>query len=155
MRTPFGVVEAGDARIHRVAPAQLAPPAGHCAHATVANGWVFVSGQLPIAADGRPMRDAPFAVQALRALSNVEATLRAAGSSPQHIVQVRVYVDDIGHWPAFNRLYAAWVGEPSPARCVEPIPELHDGLKIEVECTALVADSDAAAPAPALVKPLA
>jgi 2-iminobutanoate/2-iminopropanoate deaminase len=33
-------------------PATLAAPGGHYSHAVAANGFVFIAGQLPIAADG-------------------------------------------------------------------------------------------------------
>jgi reactive intermediate/imine deaminase len=97
---------------------------------------VFVAGQLPIAADGRKLVDEPFEAQAAQVLANVEAALRAAGSAPDRLVQVRVYITDIAHWPAFNALYAAWIGEHRPARAVVPVPVLHHGLLVEVEATA-------------------
>jgi len=53
-------------------------------------------------------------------------------------VQVRVYVTDINQWPAFNTIYAKWIGASRPARAVVPVPELHFGFKIEVEAVALV-----------------
>jgi len=53
------------------------------------------------------------------------------------LVQVRVYVTDIGLWTAFNKLYAEWVGSARPARCVVPVSQLHYGFKIEVEAIAL------------------
>jgi hypothetical protein len=68
-----------------------------------ANGFVFISGQLPIAPDGRKLADAPFEAQAKQVLANVAAALTAAGSTVSRLVQMRVYVTDIQSWPAFNR----------------------------------------------------
>ena len=75
--------------------------------------------------------------QATQVLANVEAAFRAAGSAPERLVQVRVYITDIAHWPAFNALYARWLGEHRPARAVVPVPLLHHGFLIEVEATAV------------------
>lgn len=75
--------------------------------------------------------------QAQQALENVARALKAAGSAIDRLVQVRVYVTDIATWPAFNALYAAWVGAARPARAVAPVPKLHYGFKIEVEAVAL------------------
>jgi len=50
---------------------------------------------------------------------------------------VRIYVTDIAAWPAFNAIYAIWIGASRPARAVVPVPELHYGFKIEVEAVAL------------------
>jgi 2-iminobutanoate/2-iminopropanoate deaminase len=94
--------------IRRIEPPGLAPPGGHYSHAVVANGFVFVSGQLPITAQGQRLTDAPFEQQAEQVLANVQAALEAAGSSVAQLVQVRVYVSDIADWPAFNAVYARW-----------------------------------------------
>lgn len=120
-----------------VAPAGMAAPKGHYSHATVGAGMVFVSGQLPVAEDGTVLQDAPFEQQARQVLANVAAALRGAGSSVERLLQVRVYITDIALWPAFNALYAEWVGAARPARAVVPVPCLHYGCLLEVEATAL------------------
>ena len=115
----------------------LPAPGGHYSHAVVANGFVFVSGQLPVREDGTRLAGAPFEQQAQQVLANVRAVLQAAGSDVGRLVQVRVYVDDIADWPAFNAVYAQWAGAARPARAVVPTGALHHGLKIEVEAVAL------------------
>jgi reactive intermediate/imine deaminase len=119
-------------------PSSMAAPGGHYSHATVANGFVFVSGQLPINAAGEPLCDAPFEVQAEQVLANVQQILQACGSGIERLVQVRVYVDDIANWPAFNALYARWAGDARPARAVVPTGLLHFGCKVEVEAVASI-----------------
>jgi len=121
-----------------VTPALLAPPSGHYSHVAVANGMVFVSGQLPIDASGNKLVDAAFEVQARQVLANVAGALEAAGSSVSSLVQVRVYLTDIARWPAFDAIYAAWAGASRPARAVVPVPTLHYGLLIEIEAVAMI-----------------
>jgi 2-iminobutanoate/2-iminopropanoate deaminase len=118
-------------------PDTMATPGGHYSHAVKANGFVFVAGQLPIARDGAKLMDAPFEQQAQQTLDNIAAALKAAGSAIDRLVQVRVYVTDIALWPAFNAIYAKWIGTSRPARAVVPVPQLHYGFKIEVEAVAL------------------
>jgi 2-iminobutanoate/2-iminopropanoate deaminase len=120
-------------------PPGVSRPGGHYSHAVVANGMVFVSGQLPVTATGEKLVDASFDEQARQVLANVQAILEGCGSGIQHLVQVRVYVDGIDNWPAFNAIYAAWAGEARPARAVVPVTGLHYGFKVEVEAVALVA----------------
>jgi 2-iminobutanoate/2-iminopropanoate deaminase len=86
--------------------------------------------------EGKKLNEATFEVQARQVLANVAAALTAAGSDIAQLVQVRVYVTDIGHWPAFNQLYAAWAGDSRPARAVVPVPLLHHGFLIEIEAVA-------------------
>ena len=119
-------------------PDTMAKPGGHYTHAVTANGFVFIAGQLPITRDGNKLVDAPFESQAQQVLDNVAAALVGAGSAVERLVQVRVYVTDINQWPAFNTIYAKWIGVSRPARAVVPVPELHFGFKIEVEAVALV-----------------
>lgn len=120
-----------------IIPDDLAKPGGHYSHAVRAGGFVFVSGQLPVAPDGHKLNGEPFEAQARQVLANVAAALRAAGSSIAQLVQVRVYVTDIEDWPEFNAIYAQWAGSAQPARAVVPVPQLHYGFRIEVEATAL------------------
>jgi reactive intermediate/imine deaminase len=124
--------------IKTIQPSTLPAPGGHYSHAVVANGFVFVSGQLPITPDGSKLVNAPFEQQAEQVLANVQAALEAAGSGVAQLVQVRVYMDDIANWPAFNTVYARWAGSAKPARAVVPTGPLHFGLKVEVEALAVV-----------------
>lgn len=120
-----------------VDPPGLRAPGGHYSHAVVANGFVFVSGQLPITPEGVKLTGAPFDAQVEQVLANVEAVLIGAGSSVAQLAQVRVYLDSIDNWPAFNAIYARWAGSARPARAIVPTGPLHFGLQVEVEAVAL------------------
>jgi 2-iminobutanoate/2-iminopropanoate deaminase len=126
--------------VRSVNPGANAAPGGHYSHGTVANGFVFVSGQLPITASGEKLVNASFAEQAAQVLANVEAVLKACGSGVDRLVQVRVYVDSVENWPAFDAVYARWAGGSRPSRAVVPTGALHHGLKVEVEAVGLVSD---------------
>jgi enamine deaminase RidA (YjgF/YER057c/UK114 family) len=122
--------------VHVVVPT-LARPGGHYSHAAVGGGLVFISGQLPITPGGERLIDAGFEEQVVQTLANMQAALLAAGSGIDKLLQVRVYLDDIANWPAFDRIYARWAGPSRPARAVVPTGPLHFGFKVEVEATAL------------------
>jgi len=121
-----------------VVVSSLAKPGGHYSHACTGGGLVFISGQLPIAPNGARMVDASFEDQVAQVLANVQEALLAAGSRVDRLVQVRVYVDDIANWPAFDKLYRQWAGTSRPARAVIPTGPLHFGLKVEMEAAALL-----------------
>src|SRR5262249_19822751 len=118
-------------------PTTMAEPGGHYSHALVAGGFVFVSGQLPITADGTKLIDATFERQAQQVLDNVAHALNGAGSCIAKLAQVRVYVTDITCWPLFNGLYVRWAGDAKPARVVVPVSQLHYGFMIEMEAIAI------------------
>jgi reactive intermediate/imine deaminase len=117
-------------------PQTLAKPGGHYSHAVVANGFIFISGQLPITKEGQKLSQASFKDQTLQVLENLKCALEGAGGNIQSLVQVRVYVDDINNWPEFNVIYSEWAGDSLPARAVVPTGQLQFGLKIEVEAIA-------------------
>lgn len=119
----------------------LIPPRGHYSHTVTANGFVFVSGQLPTDSQGNVHADAPFTEQAERVLANLESCLSASGVGRQQLVQVRVYIADMDNWPVFNQIYANWIGEFRPARAVAGVSELHFGAGIEIEATAVAANA--------------
>ncbi|WP_395607609.1 RidA family protein [Pseudomonas sp. B22129] len=119
--------------IHTPAAAQ---PAGHYAQAVRHGDTLYISGQLPVSPDGRHNLTACFAEQTQVALENLLAILKAAGGSPADLVKVTVYVAGVRHWPEFDRVYAAALGEHRPARAVVPVPELHHGYLVEIEAVA-------------------
>ncbi|SFN87466.1 reactive intermediate/imine deaminase [Pseudomonas sp. NFACC24-1] len=123
--------------IQLISTASAAAPGGHYAQAVAHQGVLYVSGQLPIRADGVHSADQSFEVQAAIALDNLVAILGAAGRSTRDLLKVTVYVAGIEHWPAFDRIYARYLGEHRPARAVVPVPALHHGYLIEIEAMAL------------------
>ena len=112
-------------------------PAGHYTQAIVSGAHVFVSGQLPIRPDGRPLDDDGFEAQARQAIQNMLEIVRAAGSSPQQLVKVTAYIVGIANWARFNAVYASMLPDACPARSVVPVPELHYGYLVEIDAIAV------------------
>jgi 2-iminobutanoate/2-iminopropanoate deaminase len=111
---------------------------GHYSHAVVYNGLVFVSGQLPL--DPRDAKRPPgtMAEQTEQALRNVEAILRASGSALDRLVQLTIFVSDIGQWGAVNDAVARVLGSHRPARAVVPCGTLNRGFQVEITAIAAV-----------------
>ncbi len=113
-------------------------PAGHYSQAVVANGFVFVSGQLPFdPATGTPFTG-PINEQAELALRNTARILDAAGSGLAHAVQITIFLSNMEDWSAVNAVYSRIMGEARPARAVVPVLPLHHGTGIEIQCIAVV-----------------
>lgn len=115
----------------------LSAPKGYYSHAVCANGFVFVSGNLPTTPDGHKMVNEPFEAQAQQVMNNIAHILHDCNSDISLLVQVRVYLQGIHNWSLFNSLYEKWIGDVRPARCVIPVPTLHHNLDIEMEVIAL------------------
>ncbi len=122
--------------ITRIQTVTAPAPSGHYCQATLHNDLVFVSGQLPTRPDSAEP-DRAFEAQVRQALSNLFEILRAAHSSPEHVLKVTVFLVGIENWPVFNRIFGAAFGEARPARSVVPVPHLYDGYLIEIEAVAV------------------
>ena len=111
-------------------------PGGHYSQAVVHGDLVFVAGQLPIdPATGKPVLGS-VEEQTRLTLKNVEAILRAAGSSLDRTLRATVYVSDVSHWPKVNAVYGEVFGAHRPARTVVPTGPLHHGVAVEIDVIA-------------------
>ena len=113
-------------------------PRGHYSQAVKANGFVFVSGQLPLLPGDDLTIPPGLDAQVMQVFENIDAVLRASGSSMEKLVSVQIFVADIGNWPRVNELYARILRNgPAPARTVIPCPTLHYGAELEVNAVAV------------------
>ena len=113
-------------------------PAGHYSQAMIAGQQVYISGQLPIRADGAPLPDASFEAQVRQVIANMLAILDAAGGTPDRLARVTAYIVGVENWPRFNAIYAELLPHARPARTVVPVPELHSGFLIELDAIAVL-----------------
>jgi enamine deaminase RidA (YjgF/YER057c/UK114 family) len=117
---------------------ELVVPKGHYSHVAIHGDTAYVSGQLPLDLDGRPLADADFAVQVRTTLANLDSCLAAAGTDRSRLLSVTVYISDIGLWPEFDGIYASWIGTHRPARAVAAVSVLHYGAAVEVQAVAAI-----------------
>jgi len=137
---PFFFVHGGIA-MQTIATPFAPAAAGHYSQAVVHGGLVFVAGQLPIVPAEPQRKLAAFDEQAHQVITNVLEILEAAGSSADLILKATVYIADIAHWPAFNRIYGERLGAHKPARTVVPVPGLHYGYLVEMDVIAALRGS--------------
>jgi 2-iminobutanoate/2-iminopropanoate deaminase len=114
--------------------------AGPYSQAIRAGDLVFTAGQLGIDPSTGEFSADDVAGQAERALANIEAILRAAGSGLDRLVKVTVLLAEISDWPAVNEVYARIVPEPFPARSAFAVKDLPKGARVEFEAIATVGD---------------
>lgn len=103
--------------------------------AVAADGWLYVSGQVPRDADGEIVSGS-ISVQARVTLDNLVKVLEQAGYSLNDVVRVTVYLDDPRDFAGFNKVYACYfTAEHAPARvCVQA--SMMSDLRVEVDCVA-------------------
>lgn len=115
------------------------PPAqGPYSHAVAAGGFLFVSGQGPVAPDGSGIRRGTVREEARLVLSNLKAILDDAGSGLAQVVKVNAYLADMDDFAAFNEVYKEFFTESFPARTCIQAGRLPFDIKVEVEAIALL-----------------
>jgi 2-iminobutanoate/2-iminopropanoate deaminase len=120
-----------------IQPRSMSVPRGHYTPGFAANGFVFVSGQLPMDPATGTVISGDAAAQTERALRNVELILEAAGSSLDQVVQMTIYIPDGELWGEVNATYARIMGGHRPSRAIVPVSPLHYGALIEIQAVAL------------------
>ena len=113
-------------------PAQIGP----YSQAVRAGGFLFVSGQPGVTADGEEAGPT-FGEQARQAFANLDAVLRAGGSRPELVVSTTVLVADQADFAELNELFAEFFPSEPPTRMTMQVP-LPRGLLISIGCTAIV-----------------
>jgi reactive intermediate/imine deaminase len=103
------------------------------ARAVEADGWLFVSGQVPML--NGELVTGNIAAQAEQAIRNLLAILSEAGYTPEDVVRCGVWLDDSRDFHTFNAVFKRFFGEHPPARsCV--VSSMVVDCKIEIDCVA-------------------
>ncbi len=110
---------------------------GPYSQAIVANGLIFVSGQIPFDPATGELVAGPIEDQARRVLMNVAAILEAAGSSFDKVVKTSVFLQDMDDFAKMNAVYSEFFEAPYPARGAVQVARLPRDVRIEVEVIAL------------------
>lgn len=123
----------------RIVRTDAAPAAvGPYSQAVVADGLVFTAGQLPLDPAGGGLITDDLAAATRRTLENVDAVLRAAGSSLQLAVKLTVFMTDISRFGEMNEVYAEFFGGDPPARSAVEVSALPKGAPLEIEAVAVL-----------------
>src|ERR1700678_3438200 len=120
------------------------PPAhSPYSHAVVANGFVFVSGQIPVRSGGGPTEviGNTMQEQTRQALRNVQAILMAAGSSLERVVKVTVLLARPDLYQEMNEAYAEFFPGAKPARTMARFGADIPGVLVAIDAVALAGES--------------
>ncbi|MDQ0509360.1 RidA family protein [Ancylobacter amanitiformis] len=114
------------------APTPVAP----FSHAVEADGWVFVTGQMPTWPDddSRPLPEGAEA-QTRRVMDNLVIVLAGLGLDLSHVVQARVYLTEFKRdYPEMNTAYASYFPENRrPARTCVGVTGLARDALVEID----------------------
>ncbi len=122
----------------KVISSPLAPAAvGTYSQAVVANGTIYVSGQLPIDAKTGEFVPGGVKEQLHQVFKNLGYILEEAGYSFKDVCKTTVYLADMGDFATLNEVYAQYFSEPYPARVAYQVAALPKAARVEIDVIAV------------------
>ena len=114
-------------------------PVAPFSHAVEADGWVFVTGQMPFAGTSI---DSPYpegiVAQTHQVMKNLETVLKGCGLGLGHVLSARIFLTRFDEdYEAMNAVYASYfpVGK-RPARTCVGVVALAKGARVEIDLVA-------------------
>lgn len=110
---------------------------GPYSQAVKANGFVFISGQIPIDPASGNVIEGDVRKQTERVLQNLRAILQAAGSSIENVMRTTVFLKNMSDFAAMNEVYATIFTAKQPARSTVEVAQLPKNVLVEIDVIAL------------------
>ena len=110
-----------------VNPAGITPPLKpHYSNSirTEAGPLLFIAGQVALDAGGNLVGEGDIRAQTTRVLENIKAIVEANGGTMRDIVQVTVYVRDIGAFESVSDIRESYFPENGPASAIVEVSAL-------------------------------
>lgn len=122
--------------MNKVIKSENAPAAiGPYSQAIESNGFVYVSGQLPINTETGTMPET-IEEQTAQSLRNIKSILEAASLSMNNVVKTTVLMTNLGDFTKMNEVYGTFFSGAYPARAAYQVVALPKGAMVEIEAVA-------------------
>jgi 2-iminobutanoate/2-iminopropanoate deaminase len=114
-------------------PAALGP----YSQAIRANGFVFVSGQIPLDPVTNTLVTGDVGFQTDRVIQNLAGILKASGTSIEKVVRTTVFLKNMNDFAAMNEAYGRHFHTAPPARSTVEVARLPKDVLVEIDVIAL------------------
>ena len=106
--------------------------------ATIANGFVYLSGMPPFDPETGEIKPVTFEQQCERVMAQLKRCLEAAGSSLSQVVKCNVYcVPGPTNFATFNAVYDRYFPKDAPSRIFMFIHSWPGSFDVEIDCVAV------------------
>lgn len=115
-------------------------PVGPYNQAIAASGQlVFLAGQIALdPTTGAIVGEGDVTRQTEQVFANIEAVLKAAGATFDHVVKTTVFLANMNDFAAMNAVYGRAFSGVAPARSCVEVARLPKDVLVEIECIAVV-----------------
>lgn len=128
--------------IESINPAGVPKPMSSYANAAWGTGTrtLHIAGQVGVTESYQPSGDGGAEAQVRQTFTNIRLIVEAAGGSLADIVALTIYVTDIAHAEAVNRVRSELFSAPLPASTlVQVVASMHPSLVVEISAVAVLA----------------
>ncbi len=111
-------------------------PIGPYSQAVIANGFLFVSGQVAINPENNEINLTSIPEETHQVMRNIKAVLLEAGYEFNHIVKTTIFLSDMALFAEVNEVYGSYFESSYPARETVAVKGLPKGVNVEISITA-------------------
>lgn len=121
-----------------VVSSDRAPQAiGPYSQAIKANGFLFISGQIPLDPVTGQIVYGGIENQTHQVLANLRAILEREGLTFSQVVKTTVFLKDMDDFTLMNKVYSQYFTEEPPARACVQVAKLPRDVSVEIELIAV------------------
>ncbi len=111
-------------------------PIGPYSQATVANGFLFASGQIAINPENSELNNATLEEETHQVMRNIKAVLIESEYEFEHIIKTTIFLSDMSLFAQVNEIYGSYFKSDFPARETVAVKGLPKGVNVEISVTA-------------------
>nr|WP_299067347.1 RidA family protein [uncultured Allomuricauda sp.] len=113
-------------------------PIGPYNQATLINGTLYISGQIPIDPATGNLVEGDIKKETTQSMENLKAILDAAGMTFDHVVKTSIFIKDMNQFSKINEAYGAYFdAETAPARETVEVANLPKFVNVEISMIAV------------------
>jgi 2-iminobutanoate/2-iminopropanoate deaminase len=116
---------------------QAPAPIGPYNQSVLANGFLFISGQIAINPATGNIEANNISDETEQVMKNLEAILKEAGLDFSHVVKTTIFLSDMAHFATVNEVYAKYFSTDHPARETVAVKGLPKAVNVEISMIAV------------------
>lgn len=122
---------------HTIINSTKAPaPIGPYSQATLANGILYVSGQIALDAESGNLVNDSIESETHKVMQNLQAILSEAGMDFSNVLKCTIFVKDLNNFGKINEIYGSYFTSNPPARETVEVSRLPKDVNVEISCIA-------------------
>jgi 2-iminobutanoate/2-iminopropanoate deaminase len=116
---------------------QAPAPIGPYNQSVLANGFLFISGQIAINPATGNIEANTISDETEQVMRNLDAILKEAGLDFSHVVKTTIFLSDMAYFATVNEVYAKYFSADHPARETVAVKGLPKAVNVEISMIAV------------------